>query len=116
MLQGVAHPGQEGLSQEFKDMEWKRETLVEWNLDDTLWLYSIRNSEVLRLWDSDAIRDPVLYRLFHMGIFDWSKVDCKGPESTRAMRHTTCLASCLLDWILTDSKRWMQSVSMLIRY
>ena len=96
MLQGVACPGEEGLSQELKDFNWRRETLVEWNLDDALWLYSIRNSEVLRLWDSDAIWDPVLYRLFHMGIFDWSEADRKGPKSTRAMRHATSLVSCLL--------------------
>ena len=105
MLQGVARPGQEGLSQEFKDMEWKHETLVKWNLDDVLWLYSIRNSEVLCLWDSDAIRDPVLYRLFYMGIFDWSEADRKGPESTRAMRHAMSLVSCLLDRIMSKSKR-----------
>ena len=105
MLQGVACPGEEGLSQELKDLNWKRETLVEWNLDDVLWLYSIRNSEVLRLWDSDAIHDPVLYRLFHMGIYDWSEADCKGPELTHAMRHATSLASCLLDRILSESKR-----------
>ena len=67
MLQGVALPGQEGLSQEFKDMEWKRDMLVKWNLNDALWLYTIRNSKVLRLWNSNAIQDPALYRLFHMG-------------------------------------------------
>ena len=116
MLQGVACHGEEGLSQELKDLNWKRETLVEWNLDDALWLYSIRNSEVLRLWDSDLIRDDVLHRLFHMGIYDWSEADRKGPESTRAMRHATSMASCLLDRILSESKRWMQSVSMLIHY
>ena len=105
MLQGVARPGEEGLPQELKDLNWKRETLVEWNLDDVLWLYSIRNSEVLRLWESDAVNDPVLYQLFHMGIFDWSEADRKGPESTRAMRHATSMASCLLDRILSESKR-----------
>ena len=105
MLQGVARHGEEGLSQELKDLNWKRDTLVEWHLDDALWLYSIRNSEVLRLWDSDVIHDPVLYQLFHMGIYDWSEADRKGPESTRAMRHATSLASCLLNHILDDSKR-----------
>ena len=105
MLQGVARPGEEGLPQEFKDLNWKRETLVEWNLDDALWLYTIRNSEVLRLWESDAVNAPVLYKLFHMGIYDWSEADRKGPESTRAMRHATSMASCLLDRILSESKR-----------
>ena len=42
-------------------MEWKRETLIEWNLDDALWLYSIRNSEVLRLWDSNVIRSSIAF-------------------------------------------------------
>ena len=93
------------MTPEERDKNWLRDALPEWNEDDALWLYTIRLSEVIRLWPHGALDDPVLLRLFSMGTFDWKGDDSKGPDSTRAMRYAASLSNCLLNKILKEGIR-----------
>jgi hypothetical protein len=62
-----------------------------------LWAYGIRASEEFRLRDWEKVKDPVLKRLFTMGIFDWIDKDDRLNQATQAVRLSTAMSSRMLD-------------------
>ena len=70
--------------------------LAECHNDDALWGYMLRASEEIRLRDPQVRMDPVLYRLFRMGINDWSGENKRMSASIQSMRFATAMGSRLL--------------------
>ena len=54
MLRGVIRPGHEDLGCVERDVIWQNDQLKEWYNDDFLWLLTIKNSEVIRIWDHEV--------------------------------------------------------------
>ena len=97
MFHGNVLPGE----QRFDSLRWHRDHLWECHNDDALWGFTLRAAEEVRINVQQGVLDDlVLLRLFHMGIGDWAQPDHRSEASTPAMRHTTVLASRILDRVL----------------
>ena len=59
--------------------------------DNTLWLWAIKSAHVFMEWRTKGIMDPVLHRLFTMGLFNWTGEDDRLHQTTPAMRHSTVM-------------------------
>jgi len=79
---------------------WKNDKMNKLYNDDALWAYVIWVSEEMHHQDWDQVRDPVLHRLLSMGVYDWSGVDKQLNQTVPAMRHSTTMASRLLQHLL----------------
>jgi len=92
--------GEERLGELGREARWRRDEFRELHNDDALWAYAIRAH-----FEWEAVRrsetDPVLLRLLHMGIHDWTGSDDRLHQATQAMRHSTAMATRLLSRIRT---------------
>ena len=60
---------------------WQNNTLPGGHNDNVIWAFVIQMAE--EVFDKEAnAHDIVLTHLFKMGIFDWTKPDVCGPDST----------------------------------
>lgn len=84
-----------------KEDRWQEDHLPEVHNEDALWGYAIRISEELRVRQPGDIRDNTLLRLLRMGIHDWSSPNNRSLGSAQAMRHSSALASRLLQRIMS---------------
>ena len=73
--------------------------------DDALWGYVTRVREELRLRNPGDWTDPVLYRLFRMGVDDWTKPDHCTNAAIQSTRFTTAMASRLTCRIMEGEDR-----------
>ena len=101
MLHGILMPG----TTSFDAERWAKDHLPEAHNDDALWGYCIRIQEELRLRDEDTFDDPILYRLFRMGIEDWTGENQRKDQSTQAMRFAVALGSRLWGQIQSTRTR-----------
>ena len=92
----------------FDAERWAKDHLPEAHNDDALWGYCIWIQEELRLWDEDTFDDAVLYRLFRMGIEDWTGENQRKDQSTQAMCFAVVLGSRL--WGQIQSTRTQVSL------
>ena len=82
-------PGDERLSPEQHRVDWERDMANDLHNDDALWLWAVKAAHVFMEWRTKGIVDPVLYRLFNIGLFDWTGEDDRLHQTTPAMRHAT---------------------------
>ena len=101
MLHGAILPGED----RFSETRWHNDVLEECYNDDALWGYVVRVGEELRLRNLGDWTDPVLYRLFRMGVDDWTKLDHRTNVAIQATRFTTAMASCLTCRIMEGEDR-----------
>ena len=79
---------------------WRQDAMLELHNDDTLWAFTLRASEELRMLDHQHLNDDALYCLLQMGIFDWT-----GPNTLlNQAQHVVRLNS-------TTSTRYGRGVS-----
>ena len=71
---------------------WNSDALPECHNDDAMWGFAIRSSEVLER-ERGKINDPVLYRLFRIGVFDQQGVNQLQNQALQAVRwaSATCI-------------------------
>ena len=68
--------------------------------NNALWAFACRMLSDFDNWKFTNCNDPVMIRLFHMGLFDWKDEDNRLHQTTQAMRHGTVLAGCLFQRLL----------------
>ena len=95
-LDGFVLPGEAG----FPEGRWSLDQRLELHNDDALWAYTIRCAGELRRMQGKSVLDPVMFRLFKMGIFDWEKPDDRLAQSVAPMRHATTLGMRLFQRIV----------------
>ena len=76
-----------------EEARWKQDAMPELHNDDALWAFSMRASEELRMLDRMRLNDDALYRLLHMGIFDWKKPDELLNQSQQAIRWSVATST-----------------------
>ena len=87
--------------QRFDVMHWHCNHLWELHNNNTLWGFTLRAMEEVRInVQQGALDDPVLLRLFHMGIGYCVQPDHCSKASVHAMHHGIAMASRLLDRVL----------------
>jgi len=101
MLHGKQRAGEESWAPEAKMHRWKYDQMVECHNEDALWAFMMRASEEYCLLDHTKLRDPVMRRLLHMGIYDWKGEDKRLHQTTPSMRHATAMATRLLAHTMT---------------
>jgi len=64
---------------------WHGDSLRDCYNDDALWGYNIRVAGAVEQ-EKTRMNDSVLYRLFHMGTFDWKGRNVLGNQARQAIR------------------------------
>jgi len=96
-------PGDEGHSPEQCRADWERDMANDLHHDDTLWLWAAKAAHVFMEWRMKGIMDPVLHRLFTMGLFDWTGEDNCLNQTTPAMCHATMMGISLFRQIVENN-------------
>ena len=68
-------PGDEGCSPEQRRAEWEKDMANDLHHDNALWLWAAKAGHTFMEWRTKGIMDPVLHRLFAIGLFDWMGED-----------------------------------------
>ena len=95
MKRGSLHAGNSHMNSTVREQSWTNETMPNLQASDQLWAYAIRAHDELRLLEADQygpVDDPVLVRLFQLGLYDWKGLDSRSDEETVSMRQATTLA------------------------
>ena len=79
---------------------WANDSLSECNHEDALWGFAIRASEELEKTLQTQVDDLVLYRLFHMGLFNWSGKNKLQEMASQGVRFAAVVATRLFARIL----------------
>ena len=79
---------------------WANDDLSECRNEDALWGYAIRASGELEKTSREAVDDPVLYRLFRMGLFSWSGENRLQEVVSQGVQFATVVATRLFARIL----------------
>ena len=98
--------GEDRADDEAARAQWTLDSLPECHNDDALWGFAIRSSVELEKTPIYCMDDPVLYRLFRIGLFDWPGKGRLQGGVLRGIRYTSVVASRLFGRIL----RWEQKV------
>ena len=64
---------------------WHNDSLCDCYNDDALWGYNIRVADAVEQ-EKTQMGDSVLYRLFHLGTFDWKGQNVLGNQAHQAIR------------------------------
>jgi hypothetical protein len=82
---------------------------------NALWGFAIRSAQELEGMPRDRLDDPVLFRLFRMGLFDWTGPSKVVDAVVQSIRYAATTGSRLLRRILlVEEKVFPFSVRMLI--
>ena len=100
VLPGVIIPGDEHLPAIGREARRQSDMFTDLHNDDTLWDYACRMSSDFDNWRVADRNDPVMIRLFRMGLYDWKDVDNRLNQTTPAMRHATVLSGRLFQRLL----------------
>ena len=93
------NPGDEGHSAEHRLYCWCNDMANDLHNDDTLWFWATKASHEFMEWRGRGVTDPVLHRIFTMGLFDWLAPNNRLNQMTPAMRHVTVMGIKLFWWI-----------------
>ncbi len=80
---------------EFDELRWEHDELPNLNNNDALWGFMIRAAAETTRHTSEQMRDPVLHRLFTMGIYDWVKPNDLSWQNTQMIRYSTAMGLAL---------------------
>ena len=73
--------------------------------DDALWLWAVKSAHVFMEWRMKGIIDPVLHRLFAIGLFNWMGEDDCLHQTTSAMHHATVMGVSLFRRIVENDAK-----------
>ena len=104
MRKGKILAGEEHLSVQGCEAQWKNDMFCKLHKDDVLWAYMIWCSDELAKMNSQ-LKGPVMGKLLHMGMFDWTGVDSRLNQTTPAMHHATAIASRLTTRLLEEESK-----------
>ena len=100
VLPGVIIPGDEHLPAVGREARRQSDVFTDLHNDDALWAYACRMSSDFDNWRVADRNDPVMIRLFRMGLYDWKDVDNHLNQTTPAMCHATVLSGRLFQRLL----------------
>ena len=100
VLPGVIIRGDEHLPAIGREACRQSDVFTDLHNDDALWAYACRMSSDFDNWRVADRNDPVMIRLFRMGLYDWKDVDNRLNQTTLAMRHATVLSGRLFQRLL----------------
>ena len=81
------NPGDEGHSTEHCFHHWHNDMANNLHNDDVLWFWAAKASHEFMEWQGRGVMDPVLYRIFVMGLFNWSAPNDCLNQTTPVMQH-----------------------------
>ena len=85
------NPGDEDHSTENRLHCWRNDMANDLHNDDALWFWTAKAGHEFMEWRGQGVMDPVLHRIFVMGLFDWlAPNDCLN-QTTPAMCHMTVM-------------------------
>ena len=107
MLKGKILVGEENADQSMRDQRWYQDGMAKVHNHDALWAFMIRLSDQMREDDfkQGMMKDPVLWRLLKMGVWDWRGEDVLLNQTVPAVRHATALASRMLPRLFKLEKK-----------
>ena len=73
--------------------------------NDALWLWAAKAAHVFMEWRMKEIMDPVLHRLFAIGLFNWTGEDDCLHQTTPAMCHATVMGISLFCRIVENDTK-----------
>ena len=93
---------------------WHNNSLWDCYNNDALWGYNIRVAGAVEQ-EKTCINDSVLYRLFHMGTFNWRGKNTLGSQARQAIRWACPTIFCIFQRVLKVEKqvRGLQSMFLL---
>ena len=100
VLPGVIIPGDEHLPAIGREARQQSEVFTDLHNDDALWAYACRMSSDFDNWKFADRNDPVMIRLFCMGLFDWKDVNNRLHQTTQVMHHGTVLSGRIFQRLL----------------
>ena len=66
-------------------MDWERDMANNLHNDDALWLWAAKAAHIFMEWRMKGIMDPVLHRLFAIGLFDWTVISSELGDSQKML-------------------------------
>ena len=100
VLPGVIIPGDKHLPAIGREARHQSDIFSDLHNDNALWAYACRMSSDFDIWRVADRNDPVMTRLFRMGLYDWKDIDNRLHQTTSAMRHAMVLSGCLFQRLL----------------
>ena len=93
------NPGDEDCNPENHLYHWCNNMANDLHNDDALWFWAAKAGHKFMEWGGQGVMDPILHRIFMMGLFDQSAPNDHLNQTTPVMHHTTVMGMKLFRWI-----------------
>ena len=113
MIPNKLNPGNERLDSVAKLYRWCNNMVNDLHNNDTLWYWIAKASHEFMEWRGKGVMDPVLHRIFAMGLFDWMAPNNCLNQTTPAMRHAMVMGTKLFHWIVENNQKALHPLSFL---